>query len=121
MTKAEVIWHVTMSVDGFVAGPNHEMDWMPGNGLANPVAAEVARSIGAVLCGRRLWDLGGGPNGTGKVYGSFDGPFFVMTRGEAREPNFLTGDLRTAVGTALAAAEGRNLLVIGANLASSCA
>ncbi len=26
----KVLWHVTMSLDGFVAGPNHEMDWMTG-------------------------------------------------------------------------------------------
>lgn len=25
-----VLWHFTMSLDGFVAGPNHEMDWMTG-------------------------------------------------------------------------------------------
>jgi len=23
-----VLWHFTTSLDGFVAGPNHEMDWM---------------------------------------------------------------------------------------------
>jgi len=23
----KVLWHFTMSLDGFVAGPNHEMDW----------------------------------------------------------------------------------------------
>ena len=26
----KVLWHFTMSLDGFVAGPNHEMDWMTG-------------------------------------------------------------------------------------------
>jgi hypothetical protein len=24
----KVLWHFTMSLDGFVAGPNHGMDWM---------------------------------------------------------------------------------------------
>jgi hypothetical protein len=24
----KVLWHFTMSLDGFVPGPNHEMDWM---------------------------------------------------------------------------------------------
>lgn len=24
-----VLLHFTMSLDGFVAGPDHEMDWMP--------------------------------------------------------------------------------------------
>ena len=26
----KVLWHFTMSLDGFVAGPHHEMDWMTG-------------------------------------------------------------------------------------------
>jgi hypothetical protein len=25
-----LLWHFTMSLDGFVAGPNHEVDWMTG-------------------------------------------------------------------------------------------
>lgn len=117
----EVLWHVTMSADGFIAGPDDEMDWLPTGGLANPVAAGTAARVGAVLCGRRTWDMGNGPNGSGKVYGgAFDGPIFVMTRGAARGPNFLTGDLRAAVGTALAAAGGRDLLLLGAGLARSC-
>jgi hypothetical protein len=27
---AKVLWQFLMSLDGFVAGPNHEMDWMTG-------------------------------------------------------------------------------------------
>jgi riboflavin biosynthesis pyrimidine reductase len=27
---AKVLWHFLMSLDGYVAGPNHEMDWMTG-------------------------------------------------------------------------------------------
>jgi riboflavin biosynthesis pyrimidine reductase len=27
---AKVLWHFAMSLDGFAAGPNHEMDWMSG-------------------------------------------------------------------------------------------
>jgi hypothetical protein len=23
----KVLWHVTMSLDGFIAGPDHEMEW----------------------------------------------------------------------------------------------
>ena len=26
----KVLWHFLTSLDGFVAGPNHEMDWMTG-------------------------------------------------------------------------------------------
>ena len=27
----KVLWHFTMSLDGFVAGPDHAMDWMTGS------------------------------------------------------------------------------------------
>lgn len=30
IADGKVLWHFTMSLDGFVAGPNHEMDWMAG-------------------------------------------------------------------------------------------
>jgi hypothetical protein len=26
----KVLWHFTMSLDGFVAGPNHDMSWLTG-------------------------------------------------------------------------------------------
>ena len=26
----KVLWHFTMPLDGFVAGPGHTMDWMAG-------------------------------------------------------------------------------------------
>lgn len=28
--ESKVLWHFTMSLDGFVAGPNHELGWMVG-------------------------------------------------------------------------------------------
>lgn len=30
IAAGKVPWHFTMSLDGFVAGPNHDMDWMTG-------------------------------------------------------------------------------------------
>ncbi len=44
---AKVLWHVTMSLDGFIAGPEDEMDWMAQYAGPNPVVEEVIRSIGA--------------------------------------------------------------------------
>lgn len=32
----KVLWHFTMSLDGFVAGPNHAMDWMTGVSFRPP-------------------------------------------------------------------------------------
>ncbi|WP_238018587.1 dihydrofolate reductase family protein [Dactylosporangium sp. AC04546] len=124
MTTQRVLWHVTMSLDGFIAGPRHEMDWMPDNEAENPVVPAVIASVGAVLCGRNTWDLVEGPrerDGAGAVYGGqFDGPVFVMTHRPEPGGPYLSGDLKTAVGTALAAAGGRDLLLIGAGLARTC-
>jgi dihydrofolate reductase len=30
---SRVLWHTTMSLDGFIAGPDHSMDWMSGTSL----------------------------------------------------------------------------------------
>ncbi len=51
----KVLWHFTMSLDGFVAGPNHAMDWMTGFSLRPGLIGEYVETTGAVL--------GGGPGG----------------------------------------------------------
>jgi dihydrofolate reductase len=46
----KVLWHFTMSLDGFVAGPNHSMDWMTGFSFAPVLLGD----------GIRLFDNPGG-------------------------------------------------------------
>jgi hypothetical protein len=56
--EGKVLWHFTMSLDGFVAGLNHAMDWMAGTnrpGLEDPYVT----TTGAVPVG--------------------EGPIFVLT------------------------------------------
>jgi hypothetical protein len=62
---SSVIWHITMSLDGFIAGPSDSMDWAVrawSDDGANTrdidvdrssIADEVLRSAGAILGGRR--------------------------------------------------------------------
>ena len=45
----KVLWHFTMSLDGFVAGPNHAMDWMTGISSRPGLVEEYAQTTGAVL------------------------------------------------------------------------
>jgi dihydrofolate reductase len=73
----KVLWAFTMSLDGFVAGPNHEMGWMTGF-TANPrLIDEHIESTGAVLGGRDGWDAFGG---NARPYGgAWNGPIFVLT------------------------------------------
>ncbi len=53
----KVLYHVTMSLDGFIAGPGDAMDWIFNVPRAepSPVAAEVIRITGAILAGRLSW------------------------------------------------------------------
>ena len=72
----KVLWHFTMSLDGFVAGPEHEMDWMTGISFRPGLAGEYVTTTGAVLGGRDGWDV---VNSSRPYGGAWDGPIFVLT------------------------------------------
>ncbi|MFD2355357.1 hypothetical protein ACFSTC_47990 [Nonomuraea ferruginea] len=63
--NGKVLWHFTMSLDGFVAGPNHEMDWMMTGISPQPGAIEeYVATTGAILGGSaRLGRLPGSRHG----------------------------------------------------------
>jgi dihydrofolate reductase len=134
-----VVWHITMSLDGFIAGPDDSMDWVvrewtDGGGNTRDIEVErsttaddVLRSAGAILGGRRWYDaarrLYDGVNG---IYGGqWRGPVFVLTH---RPPDdaandsvtFLSTPLADAVPSALQAANGNNVVIFGADLARQC-
>ncbi|WP_436763568.1 dihydrofolate reductase family protein [Streptosporangium sp. V21-05] len=110
----KVLWHFTMSLDGFVAGPGHTMDWMTGFSSRPGLIDEYVATTGAVLGGRDGWDLSPDPSG---VYGgAWEGPLFVLTHHpEDAKPadgvTFLSCDPAEAVRIGLAAAGGKNLEV----------
>ncbi|MEU0568888.1 dihydrofolate reductase family protein [Nonomuraea sp. NPDC005983] len=110
----KVLWHFTMSLDGFVAGPNHAMDWMTGFSFRPGLIDEYVKTTGAVLGGRDGWDHS--PD-AGRVYGSaWNGPVFVLTHHpEDATPadgvTILSCDLTEAVLIGLEAAGGKNLEV----------
>ncbi len=47
----KVLLHFTMSLDGFVAGPGHDMDWMTGFSSRPGLLQEYVETTGAILCG----------------------------------------------------------------------
>ncbi|MFI6366873.1 dihydrofolate reductase family protein [Nocardia sp. NPDC050630] len=109
----KVLWHFTMSLDGFVAGPNHAMDWMTGFSFRPQLAAEYVATTGAVLGGRDGWDT---INGSRPYGGAWEGPIFVLTHHPedvtpADGVTFLNCDVAEAVRIGLAAAGGKNLEV----------
>jgi hypothetical protein len=53
----QVVWHITMSLDGFITGPDDSMEWAFGYPGPNRLADEVMESTGAILAGRRWYDV----------------------------------------------------------------
>lgn len=122
-----VVIQAAMSLDGFIAGPRHDMDWV--FEYASPDNfPEIVQATGAMLSGRNCYDVGlrdaGKPSG-GAYGGAWHGPSFVLTH---RPPagagdtgvTFLSGDIGAAVATAKAAAGEKDLVVLGADVAGQC-
>ena len=115
----KVLWHFTMSLDGFVAAPGHGMDWMAGTEFREGLVEEYASTTGAVLGGRDGWDAYPDPSG---IYGgAWTGPLFVLTHHpEDATPTpgvtFLDCDVAEAVRIALEAADGKNVEVFSADI-----
>lgn len=122
---ARVLWHVTMSLDGFIAGPGGSMEWMLGFGEENDEVNELIAQIGAVLAGRRTYDVGavqGRPEFRRPYGGAVSGPVFVLTHNPPKDPavTFVSGDIRKAVATAAKAAGKKNVVILGADVARQC-
>ncbi|WP_067805579.1 dihydrofolate reductase family protein [Actinomadura formosensis] len=127
--RGKVLWHLTMSLDGFIAGPDHAMDWMSGVTLSPGLFEEAVSTTGAILAGRRGYDAWARENpgrASERAYGgAWSGPIFVLTHHpEDAVPDsgvtFLNCDVAEAVETGLAAAAGKNLEIFGADIARQC-
>jgi dihydrofolate reductase len=128
--SGKVVVNRSMSLDGFIAGPGHSMDWGGERALADFVApddvAEIAAATGAMLIGRRTWEVGArmAAEEPGSSDYPFSGPMFLLTHRPLESPDpevrILTGDIGDAVATALDAAGGKNLEILGADVAGQC-
>jgi dihydrofolate reductase len=125
---AKLLYSATMSLDGFIAGPDGDMTWMtklPEIG-GHPVADGLWRRIGSLLTGART-HFGNDPNAGTDHEGAFgglgSGPEFVLTHNPPAEPvpdvTFHT-DLHEAVAAARTAAGDRYVNVLGADVAAQC-
>src|SRR5918997_3301747 len=128
----KVISEISMSLDGFITGPNVGV----GNGLGDDgerlhdwrfdektetdtaIADEISASTGAVLIGKRMFDVGFEPWADPPPFGL---PVFVVTH-EAREPltmlggttyTFVTDGIEAALALARAAAGDKNVGIWG--------
>jgi dihydrofolate reductase len=128
----KVVVNRAMSLDGFIAGPGDAQDWIF-DFISNdaPWQQQAAAATGAMLVGRRTADVGErmeasndrGTQSRGEGY-PFHGPIFVLTHRPPDPPDpevsYLTGDIGAAVATALEAAGGKDLQVLGADVAGQC-
>lgn len=81
-----VVWGFTMSLDGFIAGPGHDMRWLEEMPPADPEVPErLAAAVGAILSGRRGYDAALAQRAergelTAEAYGgAWQGTEFVLT------------------------------------------
>jgi dihydrofolate reductase len=124
VVMGNVFVHTMMSLDGFIAGPNDDMSWVfrHAGDMPGAVVDEVIARTGAVLAGRRVYEVGRRvqrPEARGLFDGRWRGPHFILTHApptDETDPSFsfLFGDVRDAVATALTAAGGRDVLVLAA-------
>jgi dihydrofolate reductase len=129
--SGKVVVNRAMSLDGFIAGPGHAMDWIFDFMVPVPSwQVPIAAATGAMLVGQRTVEVGermaadkegGAPGDEGYP---FYGPTFVLTHRPPDPPDpevtYLSGDIGEAVATALAAAGGKNLEILGADVARQC-
>ncbi|MGX6604275.1 dihydrofolate reductase family protein [Micromonosporaceae bacterium Da 78-11] len=121
---SKVLWHVTMSLDGFISGPDDDMSWLSDDVGPNPTVDEVVPQIRAVLMGRRTFGPTTGDPDDGQVYGErWKGSQFVLTHRRPEPPipgyTFVT-DLHSGVTAAKAAAGDGYVAVLGAQTARQC-
>ncbi len=122
-THGKVVIIRAMSLDGFIAGPGDAMGWIRAF-ITPDVIGDAAAETGAMLIGRRTADVGDRMEAEepGSTDYPFTGPMFLLTHHPPNPPDpdvtVLSGDIAEAVATALDAAGGKNLELLGADVAA---
>jgi len=124
---AKMLYSVTMSLDGFIAGPGGDMSWLSDHLGPNPSIEKLVGEIGALLVGNRTFggdDPHRGTEKEGKAFGGgWDGPQFVLTHRPPDRPVpgvTFVGDLAAGVAAAKAAAGDGYVNILGASVARQC-
>ncbi|MFF9899424.1 dihydrofolate reductase family protein [Streptomyces longispororuber] len=117
----KVVVNRAMSLDGFIAGPGHTMSWIFEYMTADTFP-DVMAATGAMLIGRGTYEVG--KRMADQDTGYDGGARFVLTHEPPQEPDpavtFLTCGVEEAVATARGAAGGRNVEILGADVAAQC-
>lgn len=127
MPSSRLLYSATMSLDGFIAGVGGDMSWLTEHLVkSSPEVDALLADIGCLLVGRNTFsgdDPNAGTEEEGAFGGAYDGPSVVLTHAPpaASGPGItFATDLASAVEAAKAAAGGRYVNVLGANVAKQC-
>ena len=125
----KVAWGFTCSLDGFIAGPGHDMSWMAAaEPLAEGTTERMAGDVAVIISGRDGYDAAKAQQGrrdetTSEAYGgAWSGTEFVLThRPEelAGDPTVvpLNCDVREAIRRAREIAGDRDVQIVSADIA----
>ncbi|UFU07914.1 dihydrofolate reductase family protein [Ruania halotolerans] len=125
----KVCWGFTCSIDGFIAGPGHDMSWMSAaEPLAEGTLDRMAGDVGVIISGRAGYDAAKAQQDerdetTSAAYGgAWSGTEIILThRPEeiADIPNMLAlnCDIVEAIGRAQEIAGDRDVQIISADIA----
>ncbi|WP_413755844.1 dihydrofolate reductase family protein [Streptomyces sp. MMBL 11-3] len=120
-STGKVVVNRAMSLDGFIAGPGHVMDWIFEH-MTSATFPDVMAATGAMLIGRGTYEVG--KRMSEERTGYDGGPQFVLTHRPPDEPDpdvtFLTCGIEEAVVTARRAAGDKDLEILGADVAAQC-
>lgn len=82
----KVAWGFTSSIDGFIAGPGHDMSWLSaGEPLADGTTERMAQAVGVIISGRAGYDAAIAQRDerdemTSEAYGgAWSGTEFILT------------------------------------------
>lgn len=122
-----MMYAVTMSLDGFIAGAGGDMSWLTEYLGPDPEVDDLVGDIGALLVGNRTFrgdDPNRGTEAEGKPFGGgWSGPQFVLTHHipESSVPGVtFVDDLDSGVAAAKEAAGDKYVNILGASTARQC-
>ncbi|WP_064441969.1 dihydrofolate reductase family protein [Hoyosella altamirensis] len=124
---AKLLYSATMSLDGFIAGPEGDMSWLTQYLGPNPAIDELMPHVGALLVGQRTFggdDPYKGMEGEGEAFGGgWSGPSIVLTHWPPQEDlpeTTFASSLKEAIRLAKDAAGDKYVNVLGASVARQC-
>jgi dihydrofolate reductase len=125
----KVAWGFTCSIDGFIAGPGHDMGWLAaGEPVADGLTERLAGAVSVIIAGRAGYDAARAQRDernemTSKAYGgAWSGTEFILTHRPheiADDPSIVALDcgIVEAVERARALAGDGDIQIISADIA----